>query len=110
MRSSSFPTFLLPPQGEREEETRQRAKAHRQLPKAVETRRKAGVLARTTREGRARLRSAGGKGAGAGLSASPTSEEETCEDGDFCAAVRLRLGQGVCPPPPGHCCSKRNVV
>ena len=74
---------------------RQRQKAYS---RALDTQERGALLGRLPRSDRARLRSCGGPGAGAWLLSAPTSNTQTFEDGDFCAALRLRLGQALCIP------------
>ena len=79
-------------------------KAQHALTRALEEGRKEELLKSLTVPERAWVRSCGGKGAGAWLTTAPASDAESFTDGDFCAAVRLRLGQEVFPP--GVSCAK----
>ena len=74
---------------------RQRQKAYS---RALDAKERGALLGRLPRADRARLRSCGGPGAGAWLLATPTNQTQSFEDGDFSAAVRLRLGQALCLP------------
>ncbi|MEC8422459.1 MAG: hypothetical protein VX000_01710, partial [Myxococcota bacterium] len=73
----------------------QRQKAYS---RALDAKERGALLDRLPRSDRARLRSCGGPGAGAWLLAAPTNRTQSFEDGDFCAAVRFRLGQALCLP------------
>jgi hypothetical protein len=72
-------------------------RAQHALTKAVEKKRRTDLLLRLAPEDRAWVRSCGGVGAGAWLTAAPTTEVTRFTDGDFCAAVRMRLCQEVHP-------------
>ena len=70
----------------------------RELAHALEKQDRQALLDRSPREDRARLRSCGGAGAGAWLLATPSCATTSFEDGDFAAALRLRLGQALSLP------------
>ena len=73
-------------------------RAQHALTKALETKARDQLLLELSHADRAWVRSCGGSGAGAWLNAAPSTEVEKWADGDFCAAVRTRLGQDVAPP------------
>ena len=73
------------------------ARAQHALTKALEEKRRTQLLLRLSPENRAWVRSCGGTGAGAWLNTAPSTEVEKFSDGDFCAAVRMRLCQDVHP-------------
>ena len=87
-----------------EEDSAEVPRAQKALTKALEKQSRDELLTRLSPEDRSWVRSCGGQGAGAWLSAAPATEVEKFTDGDFCAAVRLRLGQGVFPS--GASCPK----
>ena len=55
------------------------------------------LLHSETLSGRARVRSCGGPGAGAWLSAIPADAGLSFSDEEFATAARFRLGQHLCP-------------